>query len=318
MAEKNRWLLLIHQIPRTPSYLRVKIWRRLQQLGTFAIKNSVYALPASEQALEDLVWVVREIEQGGGEASICEARFVQGLSDGQVEAAFRAARDVDYRAIASDARRLAQARRGSKAEPADGEGISDEAERLKRRLAEITAIDFFGAAARTEAVESVARLERGAARAKRRDRPSVGSLKRKTWVTRRDVFVDRMASAWLIKRFIDPSARFKFVPAKRYEPRAGELRFDMFGGEFTHEGDRCTFEVLIERAGLSDHGLVAISQMVHDIDLKDSKYGRAETAGIERVLQGIVLANKSDGARLERSAPIFDDLYRLFDKRKAR
>lgn len=317
MAEKNRWLLLIHQIPRTPSYLRVKIWRRLQQLGSLAIKNSVYAMPLTDQALEDLVWVVREIEQGGGEASVCEARFVQGLSDGQVEAAFRSAREADYAAIAADARRSAQTRterrRGAGDEPA-----ADDVDRLKRRLADVAAIDFFEAPGRSEAAAAVSRLERPSPHAKRREMRPIAGLKRKTWVTRRDVFVDRMASAWLIKRFIDPSARFKFVPTKRYEPRPGELRFDMFGGEFTHEGDRCTFEVLMARAGLRDAGLVAISQMVHDIDLKDGKYGRPETAGFERVLQGIVMADKTDSARLERSASIFDDLYRLFDKKRAR
>src|SRR5215469_7687725 len=106
---KNRWLMLVHQIPRTPSYLRVKIWRRLQRLGALPIKNSVYAMPAGEQAFEDLAWVAREIEQGGGEASICEASFVHGLSDKQVEASFRAMRDIDYRAVAAEARRVASA-----------------------------------------------------------------------------------------------------------------------------------------------------------------------------------------------------------------
>lgn len=316
LAQKNRWLLLIHQIPRTPSYLRVKVWRRLQRLGALPVKNSVYAMPAGDQALEDLVWVVREIEQGGGEASICEAAFVHGLSDEQVEAAFRAARDADYRAIAADARRLGAAR-GSKV-AAVAPGLADEVERLKRRLAETTAIDFFKAAARSEAVTSVGRLERGTIESKRRAAPVTRDLKGKTWVTRRDVFVDRMASAWLIRRFIDRSATFKFVPGKKYEPRRGEIRFDMFGGEFTHEGDRCTFEVLVERAGLDDPGLTAIGQIVHDIDLKDSKFERPETPGIERVMQGIALALADDKARLERSGPIFDGLHELLSKRRRR
>ncbi|HET9341958.1 MAG TPA: chromate resistance protein ChrB domain-containing protein [Candidatus Eremiobacteraceae bacterium] len=315
MAAKNRWLLLIHQIPRTPSYLRVKVWRRLQRLGALQIKNSVYAMAAGEQALEDLVWVVREIEQGGGEASICEASFVHGLSDEQVEAAFRAARDADYRAIAADARRIgADLGRKDAAMP----GLADEIERLKRRLAETTAIDFFKAASRSEALTSVGRLERGDKENKRRSVPAARDLKGKTWVTRRDVYVDRMASAWLIRRFIDPSARFKFVPSKKYEPRRGEIRFDMFGGEFTHEGDRCTFEVLSERAGLDDPALAPIGEIVHDIDLKDSKFERPETAGIERVLQGIALALDNDKGRLERSAPIFDGLYQLLGKKRKR
>ena len=129
-------------------------------------------------------------------------------------------------------------------------------------------------------------------------------------MTRRDVYVDRMASAWLIKRFIDSEARFKFVSARNYKPRSRELRFDMFGGEFTHEGDHCTFEVLIRRAGLKDSALGAISQIVYDIDLKDAKFGRSESAGIDCVLQGISMAHRDDRARLERSAPVLDDLYR--------
>ncbi|HYK53889.1 MAG TPA: chromate resistance protein ChrB domain-containing protein [Candidatus Eremiobacteraceae bacterium] len=314
--KKNRWLMLVHQIPRTPSYLRVKIWRRLQRIGALPIKNSVYAMPAGEQAFEDLAWVAREIEQGGGEASICEASFVHGLRDDQVEAAFKALRDSDYRVIAAEARRVASAR-PSKTDDA-GASMADEIERLKRRLADTTAIDFFKTGARAEAAKAVAALDRGPDEGKRRHTPTMRDLKGKTWVTRRDVFVDRMASAWLIRRFIDRSARFKFVPGKRYEARKGEMRFDMFGGEFTHEGDRCTFEVLVERAGLDDPGLTAIGQIVHDIDLKDSKFERPEKAGIERVLEGIVLAHADDKTRLDRSAPIFDDLHSLMGKRRRR
>src|SRR6267378_8706615 len=106
MAQERemRWLLLIHQIPPKPDYFRVKIWRRLQRIGAVAIKNSVYVLPKSDQTLEDFQWIVREIVEGGGDASLCEAGFVEGLSDGQIEALFRAARDADYAAIADEAR----------------------------------------------------------------------------------------------------------------------------------------------------------------------------------------------------------------------
>src|SRR5437764_15079608 len=107
-ASEPRWLLLIHQIPPKPNYFRVKIWRHLQRLGAVAIKNSVYALPAGEQAAEDLNWVLREIVQGGGDASLLEARFIEGLSDEQVKEMFRSARDADYQEVAADARELAQ------------------------------------------------------------------------------------------------------------------------------------------------------------------------------------------------------------------
>jgi hypothetical protein len=144
------------------------------------------------------------------------------------------------------------------------------------------------------------------------------SLKGRLWVTRRGVYVDRIASAWLIQRFIDPDARFKFVAAKGYEPEQGELRFDMFDGEFTHEGDRCTFEVLLARMELTDPALIAIGQIVHDIDLKDGKYGRDEAGGIARLVEGIAVANQDDRQRIERGSVIFNDLYEVFRRKRAR
>ena len=135
-------------------------------------------------------------------------------------------------------------------------------------------------------------------------------------MTRQDVYVDRIASAWLIRRFIDPDARFKFVSGKGYVPEPGELRFDMFEAEFTHEGDRCSFEVLLSRTGLADPALVAIGEIVHDIDLKDSKFGREETSGIAHLLAGLSITHKGDEQRIERGAALFDDLYRSFRKKR--
>ena len=130
-----------------------------------------------------------------------------------------------------------------------------------------------------------------------------------TWVTRQDVYVDRIASAWLIRRFIDPKARFKFTATKSYRPKSGEVRFDMFEAEYTHEGDRCTFETLVERAGLRDRGLRAIGEIVHDIDCKDAKFGREEAPGIAAVMRGIVRASSTDAARLEQGTAVLDQLY---------
>ncbi len=133
----------------------------------------------------------------------------------------------------------------------------------------------------------------------------------RTWVTRSGIKVDRMASAWLIRRFIDPEARFKFVPARGYLPDPRELRFDMFEAEFTHEGDQCTFEVLVQRFGLDDPALKVIAEIVHDIDLKDAKYGRAEAPGVGQVVSGIATAHADDEERLRRGTELFDDLYAL-------
>jgi hypothetical protein len=141
--------------------------------------------------------------------------------------------------------------------------------------------------------------------------------KGRVWVTRQDVHVDRIASAWLIRRFIDPKARFRFVAARGYRPKRGELQFDMYEGDFTHEGDRCTFEVLLRRFELEDPALQALAEMVHDIDYKDGKFGRAETAGLRRLVQGVVAAEAEDAGRLARGAAILDSFYSAYSPRRA-
>jgi hypothetical protein len=303
-----RWLLLIHQIPPVPAYLRVKIGRRLQQVGAIAIKNSVYCLPNGEQAHEDLQWVVREIGEGGGNASIVEARFIDGLSGGDVEGLFRAARDADYAAVSEAARRLGD-------ELAKGAKIDADLARLRKRMTEIEALDFFVADGRQTAGALVAELEKlvePAPDSRERKAPRKTVEPGRTWVTRKGVKVDRIASAWLIRSFIDPRARFKFVAGQGYRPRAGELRFDMFEGEYTHEGDRCTFEVLVQRFGLDNPALHRVAEVVHDVDLKDGKFGRAEAAGIERLVAGLAAATQDDDARLAQGAPFFACLRESF------
>lgn len=320
-AREPGWLLLIHQIPPKPNYFRVKIWRHLQKLGAVGIKNSVYALPSSEQAQEDLNWVLREIVEGGGDASLVEARLVEGLNDEQVKEMFRAARDADYQAAGEEVRQLARSlpRKGAIPEEKRSE-VQTAIARLQKRLADIGAIDFFSARSR-EPVDGLLRdLEsRVAARTPEKAPAAAGLAKPRgaTWVTRSGIHVDRMASGWLIRRFIDEQAKFKFVPARDYRHRQGELRFDMFDGEFTHEGELCTFEVLLARFEITDAALRAIAEIVHDIDLKDEKYGRADNAGFEHLINGIAMAHPQDNVRLQRASAVLDDLYEYF-KRKRR
>jgi hypothetical protein len=318
-SESTGWLLFIHQIPPKPAYLRVKIWRRLQKLGAIPLKNSVYVLPAGDQSIEDFQWVRREIVADGGDATICAARLIDGLSDEQVRGLFVAARTAEYEAIVEESRNLAASMPKDALPDPDAVGAIDgQITRLKRRLREAEAIDFFAAPAHNVAEVEVAALERrlrpGAARGREgaRGRQRAGMPQNATWVTRAGIHVDRIASAWLIRRFIDPGARFKFVEGKAYRPADGEQRFDMFEAEFTHEGDRCTFEVLLERTGLADPALRAIGEIIHDLDLKDAKYARPETVGLENVLGGVSIAHKDDAVRLERGAAVLDDLYEFF------
>ena len=322
VKQSERWLLLIHQLPSKPAYLRVKIWRRLQALGAVAVKNAVYALPASEHSHEDFQWVLKEILDAGGEAMVCEARLLDGLSDTDIRTQFNVARDQDYADIATEARVLAARLAETPATESRAE-LRAQFARLKNKHAQTVGIDFFDANGRQAADGLLRRLEPSLA-----DRASelqvseptakadAEKLTGRVWVTRIGVHVDRIGCAWLVRRFIDKQARFKFVPPKGYLPEPNELRFDMFDAEFTHEGDRCSFEVLMTRAGLDDPALTAIAEIVHDIDLKDDKFGREEAAGIKTLINGICADTRHDDERLARGAAIFDDLYAVFSRKR--
>ena len=249
---RQRWLLFIHRLPPKPDYLRVKVARRLRKLGAVAIKKTVYALPAGEEALEDFEWLRREVEAEGAGAVIAEAQFIAGISTEELAAMFGLQR-------------------------ASGGVIPRHA------------------ATRAEKVKP-------------------GSV----WVTRADIHIDRIASAWLIRSFIDKAARFKFVAAKGYRPRAGELRFDMYDAEFTHVGGDCTFQTLVRRFNLRDKALTAIGEIVHDIDFKDEQFSRPETAGAAAMIRAIAESTKNDLKRIERGSTLFDDLYAFFGKQKRR
>ena len=239
--------MLIHRIPPKPDYLRVKLRRRLARLGAVPLKNSVYLLPDTEEALEDLSWLAREIEAEGGDAVICSARLVSGVTDDDIRSLFRD-------------------RQGEATAPAKHE-LPDQVD------------------------------------------PG------QTWVTRRDVHVDRIGSAWLIRKLIDPEARFRFVPSRGYRRRTGELRFDMYEAEYTHEGERCTFETLVRRFGIRDRAISAIAELIHDIDLKDDMFGRPETRGLASLIDAIVLSSSDDTERIERGSTVLNDLYTFYQKR---
>ena len=317
---EQRWLLLVHQLPSKPAYFRVKIWRRLQGIGAVAVKSTVYALPANAEMQEDFEWLLKEIVAGGGEAMVCEARLVDGLSDAQVRALFDAARDADYAKIIEEARELAaEIKRNATSEKQAETRL--QLARMRKRLAEVVAIDFFGANGRLAVEGLIGELETQVIEDKTMTREpkkasEPGELKGQIWVTRRDVHVDRIACSWLIRRFIDPEAIIRFVAGKGYVPKEGEQRFDMFEGEITHEGDRCSFEVLLARTGISDPALRAIAEIVHDIDLKDGKFSREETTGVASLIAGIAVANESDEQRIAEGAPVFDHLYRYFGSKR--
>jgi hypothetical protein len=298
----------------------------LQRLGAISVKNSVYVLPANEQALEDFQWLLREIEQGGGEGMVCEAHLIDGLDDQEVQGLFDAARDADYEEIAAKLRAIvAKIGKKKKALAEELPDLKNLAAKLRRQSAEVNAIDFFGAKGRmiVEGLLSEIEgrlLEVEATKKKEQPTPknNLAELAGKTWVTRKGVHVDRIACAWLVRRFVDPEAQFKFVSVKDYTAEPGEIRFDMFRGEFTHVGDKCSFEGLLDTIELDDRALRAIAEIVHDIDLKDGKFAREQVAGIAHVIAGICASQKEDLARIERGSALFDDTYEYFRKKRGR
>jgi hypothetical protein len=311
------WLLLIHQVPNSPAYLRVKMWRRLQKIGAVAVKNAVYVLPRSDQSSEDFHWVAREIMEAGGDASVCEATFVEGITEKEMIELFQAARNADYRELLDEIKEVKdELRTAEKGGEAWASGMSSRVSRLRQRLTEIQSIDFFSAPDGTQVETNVAEIESKIRKAPiHKTQQRTGPYSGRTWVTRKGVHVDRIASAWLIRRFIDSNARFKFVAAKGYRAEPDELRFDMFDAEFTHEGDLVTFEVLMQRQNLSDTALRRIAEMIHDIDLKESTFGRPETAGLALIVNAICTKHKEDLDRIERATLLLDDLYDFFKKR---
>ena len=295
------WLLLLHQLPPKPDYVRVKVWRRLQALGAVAVRNSVYVLPGNDRTREDFQWLKKEIEGLGGEATLCEARFIDGLTDAQVRALFDAARDSDYAQLAEECREVLL-RLDRSTSDVDDERVR--VERLRKRYDAVESLDFFAADGRAAAESLLLELEQQM----RRPRASSTSRRRYVgcrWVTRPGVGVDRMASAWLIRRFVDPAARFDYK--REGDAReSDELRYDMADADFTHEGDRCTFEVLVERFSIEQPGIETLARIIHDLDFKDGKFRDEKTAGVAALLRGIERTEPVDDLRLERSAQVFD------------
>lgn len=308
------WYLLIHQIPAKPLYLRAKIRKRLTGLGAVALKDSVYVLPARKALLPRLEEIADEIRTGGGDAYVLRAGFVHVRTRDALVESFRRERAAGYEAFAREVRGwTAEIKRRSGIVPLEG-ALRARLARAKKRLGAMRKIDFFDtpvareAEARLTAFESQLLREPPAA-------PRHCELVGRTWVTRRGIQVDRIASAWFVRRFLDPKARLRFVDPGADEARPDEICFDMPGGDFTHEEDRCTFETLVLRTGIKDPALARVAEIVHDMDIKDGKFGHPETSGVQRLLLGMLMANPDDEARLDRGFALFDDLYQSFRRR---
>ena len=300
--------MLITAVPSKPDYLRVKLRRRVQRLGAVGLKGAVYVLPETPDGLESFQWLRREILADGGEATVCLAQLVDGMSDADVIALFNQDRDAEYQAFVTACRDFEAGWPASAAgDDAVRPTLIAERARLHRRLEEILARDYFIAAHREDAMQAIERIAvlDIAAPKVTTGQSASAAYHGRTWATRAGVKVDRIASAWLILKRIDPAAKFAFVAQGDPVPK-GSVQFDMFDGEFTHDGDRCTFEVLLDRFAITEQALVTLGQMVHDIDLHDDAFGRPETAGLAAMINGVVSRIASDDERLIEGARLLD------------
>ena len=320
--------MLIHQLPPKPTNLRVRIWRKLQKLGAVAIKNSVYVLPSNEKTHEDCQWLKQEIESAGGEAAVFRADAFEGATDKEIIAAFQKARDEEFAELTAQLDGLT----GSIREQTRGKHLSagrltaheTELDRLHGELERVVANDFFQAKGRAIALNSYERckkllrssqtpIARASESPTKNKALAVQDYQGRRWVTRRNIHIDRLASGWLIKQFIDKRPRFYFV--NEGESLENAIPFDMFGVEFTHHGEDCTFETMVKRFGLGNiKGLNDLGQMVHDIDLKDDKFHRLEAAGLKAIIDGLCESVSDDRKRLQQAGLIFDGLFALLDK----
>lgn len=310
---------MLHQIPPKPAYFRAKVLRRLQQIGALGIKNSAYLLPQTDETLEDAQWICQEIRQEGGDAWLFKVELITGLTNESLIEAFCVMRSQDYSELLEIGEKLLenlkeQTKISQLLDLTTEADFEQQWRKLNRHYQEVKRIDFFNAPGQKNLEEVMSSISSILHKKEQHiaTKPLLSDLKSRIWVTRKGIKVDRIACAWLIESFIDPLAKFSFVDLNTYQHKPNEIRFDMFDGEFTHEGDLCTFEVILNYVGNTDPALKAIAQVVHDIDLKDGKYKSVETTGISLVLEGIILRHKDDPKRLEEGKNIFESLYIQF------
>ena len=310
-------LLLLVGVPPTPSSLRVRVWRRLRSLGAVPLKRSAYLLPDTPERYEDFQWLAQEIEREGGEATLIRVQQIENVSPGDVLRLFHEPRDADYTRLAGRYRKLLQDLDKAKSERARAR-LQEEVRRLAKEHQRIRDIDFFDAPRGAE----VRRIEEAIAMRTRRPesaRPQppatldLTRLRGRRWVTRPRPHVDRVASAWLIKRFIDPDATFVFAPPAEF-PRDA-VPFDAPGVELTHHGEDCTFETLIKRARLRDRRLARLAEIVHEADLRDGKYPHEEARGIDVAIRALLAASPDDHQVLAQGMSLFEGLYATTSKK---
>ncbi len=295
------WLLLTFTLPTKRASQRVEIWRKLQRYGTVPLGNSGYLLPSNASNEERFQWLASSIRKYGGEASVVRVESIDNLSTTQLKGRFSEARVREYQELIQELQTLSR-------EPAEQRSIA-RVGRLRNRFQEIVDVDFFESPLQERVSELLERASSSrTAKAGVTAKINPKDYKKRIWVTRPRPGVDRCASAWLIRRFIDPKARFAFAPEDQVPPQG--VPFDMFHERgFGHRGTDCTFETLEKEFRIRDPRVEVIGQMIHDADLLDDRFGRKEGYGVDEILKGWARQRFPDEKLLERGMELMEGLY---------
>jgi hypothetical protein len=295
------WLLLTVTLPTKRASQRVEIWRKLQRYGTVPLGNSGYLLPENPSNEERFQWLATTIRKYGGDASVVHVKSIDNISTPQLIGRFAEARARDYQELIRDLEEFS-----SMAHP---KRSLSRLSRLRARYQEIVGVDFFDSPLQKRVGELLAHADEARITLHTSQTTQVNPryYQERLWVTRPRPGVDRSASAWLICRFIDRRARFAFA-AEDQVPSEG-VPFDMYHGGFGHRGDECTFERLQKDFKIRDHRVKVISEMIHDADLADGKFGRKEGYGVDEILKGWAKLGVSDHELLDRGMQLIEGLY---------
>ena len=305
----SAWLLLLYGLPTKQNSARVSLWRKLKKLGAVPLKTSAYVLPDEPMHYERFQWLAKQIQDEGGEATLIRVADIEGLPNERIVQLFNEARSGEYKELGEAIQKSIASRNGSKL------NFKQEMGKHQRRFNEIKDIDYFTAPAAHDTEMLLRRLEQLLTPKSRTDaapKLEPDNFWGKTWLTRPRPGIDRAGSAWLIRKFIDPKARFIFGMEPAKHPLA--VPFDMAGVEFSHHADDCTFETLVKRFGITDKAALKIAEMVHDADLEDGKFQRPECLGIDAVLVGWAKTDIGDDELLAKGIECFEGLYRKLQK----
>ncbi|MCB0747599.1 MAG: chromate resistance protein [Ignavibacteriae bacterium] len=321
-----KWLFLVHQVQTRNSKERVKVWRLTKRIGAVLYRNSVYVLPYSEERNEDFHWLCQQIKDSKGDASVFVTETNNKNEDDELIKLFTAERSKDYEQITEKLNDLVKAF----SEKNFRKNLEENVKKISKQLNQITGefndlqkIDFFNSPLSNDVKKNIREIKQkllslvgNTSSEDVKLSYAIQNYQNKIWATRAHIHIDRIASAWLIKRFVDAEAKFVFIDNNLFPEDV--IQFDTFGAEFGHHGDNCTFETLIKVFRIRDKALQQIAEIVHDIDLKDNKFNRTEADGIDKAIRAISNYLNEDEKTLNYCTTMFDSFYNIFNNKKRR